>query len=108
MSTRQTVLDTPSVPPSIAKEHILNTQTERIDAALDAALNMTFPASDPIAPYIADEPRSPNAQYEDFMTGFLIDNDNTWGRPAGVTVTQDGALLVSDDANGTIFRVTRK
>ncbi len=47
-------------------------------------------------------------EYEDFMTGFLLDNDTAWGRPAGVAVTRDGALLVSDDANGTIFRVTRK
>ena len=51
---------------------------------------------------------SPTGEYEDFMTGFLVDNDNAWGRPAGVTVTRDGALLVSDDANGTIFRVTRR
>jgi len=47
-------------------------------------------------------------EYEDFMTGFVVDNDSVWGRPAGVAVTHDGALLVSDDANGTIFRVTRK
>lgn len=50
----------------------------------------------------------PTGEHEDFMTGFLVDNDNAWGRPAGVAVTRDGALLVSDDANGTIFRVTRK
>ncbi len=50
----------------------------------------------------------PTGEYEDFMTGFVIDNNSVWGRPAGVTVTRDGALLVSDDANGTIFRVTRK
>jgi glucose/arabinose dehydrogenase len=47
-------------------------------------------------------------EYEDFMTGFLLDNDSVWGRPAGVAVTRDGALLVSDDANGAIFRVTRR
>lgn len=35
-------------------------------------------------------------------------NDTAWGRPAGVAVTREGALLVSDDANATIFRVTRK
>jgi len=51
---------------------------------------------------------SPTGEYEDFMTGFFVDNDNVWARPAGVAVTRDGALLVSDDANGTIFRVTRK
>jgi glucose/arabinose dehydrogenase len=51
---------------------------------------------------------TPTGEYEDFMTGFLMDNDTTWGRPAGIAVTKDGALLVSDDANGNIFRVTRK
>jgi glucose/arabinose dehydrogenase len=51
---------------------------------------------------------NPTGEYEDFMTGFVIDNDSVWGRPAGVTVARDGALLVSDDANGRIFRVTRK
>jgi glucose/arabinose dehydrogenase len=44
--------------------------------------------------------------YEDFMTGFVLDKDTVWGRPAGIAVTQDGALLVSEDANGTIFRVS--
>jgi glucose/arabinose dehydrogenase len=50
---------------------------------------------------------SPTGEHVDFMTGFMVDNDSVWGRPAGVAVTRDGALLVSDDANGTIFRVTR-
>jgi glucose/arabinose dehydrogenase len=50
----------------------------------------------------------PTGEYEDFMTGFVLDDSTVWGRPAAVAVTQDGALLVSDDANGTIFRVTRK
>lgn len=50
----------------------------------------------------------PTGEYEDFMTGFVVDNGSVWGRPAGVAVTRDGALLVSDDANGTIFRVSRK
>lgn len=50
----------------------------------------------------------PTGEYDDFMTGFVVDKSNVWGRPAGVAVTRNGALLVSDDANGTIFRVTRK
>ena len=50
----------------------------------------------------------PTGEYEDFMTGFVLDNNTVWGRPASVAVTRDGALLVSDDANGTIFRVTRR
>jgi hypothetical protein len=47
----------------------------------------------------------PTGVYEDFMTGFVLDDDSVWGRPAGIAVARDGALLVSDDANGTIFRV---
>jgi glucose/arabinose dehydrogenase len=47
----------------------------------------------------------PTGVYEDFMTGFVLDKDTVWGRPTGIAVTQDGALLVSDDANGTIFRI---
>ena len=45
-------------------------------------------------------------EYEDFMTGFVLDEAQVWGRPTGLAVTPDGALLVSDDSNGTIFRVT--
>jgi len=45
-------------------------------------------------------------QFEDFLTGFLIDEGHAQiGRPAGLAVTRDGALLVSDDSNGTIYRV---
>ena len=43
--------------------------------------------------------------YEDFMTGFVISESQVWGRPVGITVTADGALLVSEDGNGTIWRV---
>lgn len=34
----------------------MQTLEDRIDKALDAALEMTFPASDPIAVYIAESP----------------------------------------------------
>ena len=50
----------------------------------------------------------PTGEYEDFLTGFVLDSTRVWGRPAGLAVTRDGALLVSDDANGTIFRVRHK
>lgn len=43
--------------------------------------------------------------YEDFMTGFIAADDAVWGRPVGVAVAADGALLVSDDANGAIWRI---
>jgi glucose/arabinose dehydrogenase len=43
--------------------------------------------------------------YEDFLTGFVVDNHDVWGRPSGVAVAHDGALLVVDDANSTLWRV---
>jgi len=44
-------------------------------------------------------------EYEDFMTGFVTPSGDVWGRPVGVTVARDGALLVSDDLSGTIWRI---
>ncbi len=43
--------------------------------------------------------------YEDFLTGFIVSDQAVWGRPVGVAVAKDGALLVSEDANGTIWRI---
>ena len=47
----------------------------------------------------------PTGQYDDFLTGFVVDNRSVWGRPVGVTVAHDGALLVTEDGNGTVWRV---
>lgn len=44
--------------------------------------------------------------YEDFLTGFVASDDAVWARPVGLAVTQDGALLLSEDGNGTIWRIT--
>jgi len=45
-------------------------------------------------------------EYEDFITGFVLDNGDVWGRPVGVAVAKDGSLLVSDDASSSIWRVS--
>jgi glucose/arabinose dehydrogenase len=50
-----------------------------------------------------------NAKMEPFLTGFILDakaDPPMWGRPADVMVMRDGSLLVSDDHNGIIYRVT--
>lgn len=39
------------------------------------------------------------------LTGFLTDNEAARGRPTWVAFAQDGALLVSDDTGGVIWRV---
>lgn len=48
--------------------------------------------------------------YMDFVTGFVAPGNNgkgrVWGRPVGVTVAHDGALLVSDDASNSVWRVS--
>ena len=51
---------------------------------------------------------APTGEYEDFMTGLVVSDDAVWGRPVGIAVAKDGALLVSEDGNGTIWRVTAK
>jgi glucose/arabinose dehydrogenase len=48
----------------------------------------------------------PTGEYEDFATGFVVNDRQVWGRPVGVAVAHDGALLVSEDGNGTIWRIT--
>ncbi|PMD91424.1 oxidoreductase [Siphonobacter sp. BAB-5405] len=48
-------------------------------------------------------------RFEDFLTGFLVDNNRSHiGRPVGVAVHADGSLLVSDDTNGVIYRISRQ
>jgi glucose/arabinose dehydrogenase len=44
--------------------------------------------------------------YEDFLTGFVLENGEVWGRPVGVAAASDGSLLVSDDGSGSIWRVS--
>ena len=47
----------------------------------------------------------PTGEYEDFLTGFVVDDHSVWGRPVGVAVAHDGALLVTDDGSDTIWRI---
>src|SRR4029077_14596412 len=43
---------------------------------------------------------------EPFITGF-IQNNNYVGRPVDLLPMKDGSMLVSDDYNGAVYRVTR-
>jgi len=42
--------------------------------------------------------------YEPFATGWL-QGDDAWGRPVDVIVAPDGALLVSDERAGVVYRI---
>jgi glucose/arabinose dehydrogenase len=46
-----------------------------------------------------------SGEYEDFMTGFVVDNDHVWGRPVSASVAPDGSLLVTDDTYNAIWRI---
>ncbi len=48
----------------------------------------------------------PTGEYEDFMTGLVNENGDVWGRPVGIAVAHDGALLVTEDGNGAMWRIS--
>ncbi|WDF59195.1 sorbosone dehydrogenase family protein [Flavobacterium sp. KACC 22758] len=52
----------------------------------------------------------PSGKPEDFLTGFISDENKAevYGRPVAVTVMNDGTLLVNDDSSNTIWKVTAK
>jgi glucose/arabinose dehydrogenase len=54
-------------------------------------------------PFTGGKPSGPP---RDILTGFLNDNDEAQGRPVGLRIDKDGALLVADDVGNTIWRVT--
>jgi glucose/arabinose dehydrogenase len=50
----------------------------------------------------------PLGYYEDFLTGFLVDPDvpTTFARPVGLQVMPDGSLLLAEDGNNRIYRIS--
>jgi len=51
------------------------------------------------------EDGKPNGEYVDFLTGFVTEDGNVWGRPVGITIAKDGAMLITDDGGNRIWRV---
>jgi glucose/arabinose dehydrogenase len=48
----------------------------------------------------------PSGKPQDVLTGFLNDNGEAQGRPVGVKIDKQGALLVADDVGNAVWRVT--
>jgi hypothetical protein len=48
----------------------------------------------------------PTGEYDDFMVGFVVDDDHVWGRPVAATVASDGSLLLTDDGANLIYRIS--
>jgi glucose/arabinose dehydrogenase/cytochrome c2 len=47
----------------------------------------------------------PTGDYEDFLTGFVVDDAHVWGRPVATAELADGSLLMSEDGGNVIYRV---
>ena len=56
--------------------------------------------------FVPFEQGKPSAAPVDVLTGFLSPKDEARGRPVGVAIDKQGALLVADDVGNTIWRVT--
>ncbi len=57
--------------------------------------------------FVPFENGKPAGSAVDFLTGFIADleKNEVYGRPVGVAIAGDGAVLVADDASNTIWRV---
>ncbi len=48
----------------------------------------------------------PTGDYEDFLTGFVVDDSSVWGRPVATLQLADGSLLMSEDGGNVIYRIS--
>jgi glucose/arabinose dehydrogenase len=53
-------------------------------------------------PFAGNMPSGPPM---DVLTGFVDEHGRAWGRPVGVAIARDGALLVADDVGNAVWRV---
>lgn len=76
--------------------------------AFHGSWNRSIPTGYKVVRLPLDEEGNPAAdQVEDFATGWLNEaTEDVYGRPVGVTVGGDGALYVSDDKGGFIYRIS--
>jgi glucose/arabinose dehydrogenase len=60
--------------------------------------------------FVPFENGRPSGTMEDFLGGFIADSAKgaVWGRPVGLAVAADGALLVADDAGNRIWRIAAR
>jgi len=73
--------------------------------ALHGSWNRTAPAGYKVVYFPWDAAtQTPGAQ-ADLVTGF-VEGGSAWGRPVDVAVDPQGALLISDDQSGTIYKLT--
>jgi glucose/arabinose dehydrogenase len=55
-----------------------------------------------------DTAGKPTGTYTDFVTGFVLSDEDVWGRPVGVAFDKAGNLFFSEDGSGTIWKVSKQ
>ena len=60
--------------------------------------------------FIPFQNNRPSGDPQDFLTGFVANpaDSTVYGRPVGVTIMQDGSLLVADDGGNVVWRVSKE
>ena len=72
--------------------------------AYHGSWNRTVPTGAKVVRVQVDDGRP--VSIDDFVTGWQLSNGSRWGRPVDVLPAADGALLISDDQGGRIWRVS--
>lgn len=81
---------------------------ERYRGGLFVALHGSWSRAIPVGYSVVFLPFAdgmPTGAVEPFVTGWLRPDTRRWASPADVVVAPDGALLVSDDGGGRVYRV---
>ena len=76
--------------------------------ALQGSWNAAKPTGYKVV-HVPFEGGRPLGWYENFATGFWVAGESTAqviGKPAGLAVARDGALLIADDVGGAIWRIS--
>lgn len=76
--------------------------------ALQGSWNSARPTGYKVV-FVPFENGRPPGWYENFATGFWVAGERTAqaiGKPAGLAVARDGALLIADDVGGAVWRVS--
>jgi glucose/arabinose dehydrogenase len=69
--------------------------------------NRTVPAGYKVV-FVPFEKGEPRGMPIDVLTGFVSENGEAWGRPVGVELDKNGALLVADDVGNVVWRASTR
>jgi glucose/arabinose dehydrogenase len=58
--------------------------------------------------FVPFEQGKPAGEPQDFLTGFIANENDVYGRPVGVAFMKDGTLLVADEPGNVVWRVSAK